>query len=186
MKYQYKSIWDETIQYNTNYNLLKKDISTNVCIIGGGITGISTGYYLYKNNVDFVLLERNNICDNTTKFSSAKITSQHGLIYYNLVKKYGITKAKQYLYSNNNAIKNIQEIILKENIECDFKIQDSYVFTQNELFSKNIDDEYSTLINLGKKITPITDTIIEIILAVKEYDMFFKIFFILISILIPA
>ena len=151
MKYQYKSIWDETIQYNTNYNLLKKDISTNVCIIGGGITGISTGYYLYKNNVDFVLLERNNICDNTTKFSSAKITSQHGLIYYNLVKKYGITKAKQYLYSNNNAIKNIQEIILKENIECDFKIQYSYVFTQNELFSKNIDDEYSTLINLGFK-----------------------------------
>ena len=98
-----------------------------------------------------MLLERNNICDNTTKFSSAKITSQHGLIYYNLVKKYGITKAKQYLYSNNNAIKNIQEIILKENIECDFKIQDSYVFTQNELFSKNIDDEYSTLINLGFK-----------------------------------
>ena len=81
-----------------------------------------------------IVLERNNICDNTTKFSSAKITSQHSLIYHNLAKKYGITKAKQYLYSNNDAIKNIQEIILKENIECDFKLQDSYVFTKKEQF----------------------------------------------------
>ena len=52
MKYQYKSIWDKSITDNTNYNTLKNDISTNVCIIGGGITGISTGYYLYKNNVN--------------------------------------------------------------------------------------------------------------------------------------
>ncbi len=151
MKYQYKSIWDKSITDNTNYNTLKNDISTNVCIIGGGITGISTGYYLYKNNIDFIVLERNNICDNTTKFSSAKITSQHSLIYHNLAKKYGITKAKQYLYSNNDAIKNIQEIILKENIECDFKLQDSYVFTKKEQFIKNINDEYSTLLKLNFK-----------------------------------
>ena len=92
MKYQYKSIWDKSITDNTNYNTLKNDISTNVCIIGGGITGISTGYYLYKNNIDFIVLERNNICDNTTKFSSAKITSQHSLIYHNLLKNMVLLK----------------------------------------------------------------------------------------------
>ena len=148
MKYKFKSIWDDSIDFTANYNILNKDLSTDVCIIGGGITGISTGYYLYKNNVKFILLERNTICSNTSKFSTAKITSQHGLIFHDIVKKYGIKKAQKYLEANNMAIKNIEDIINKENIDCDFKKQDSFVFTQNCSYIKNIDDEYNVLLKL--------------------------------------
>ena len=90
MMYSSSSIWDDCLNKVPKYNKLKKDIKTDVCIIGGGITGVSTGYYLFKNNIDFVLLEKNKICNGVTKYSTAKITSQHNLIYSDIIKKYGI------------------------------------------------------------------------------------------------
>lgn len=149
MMYNFESIWDDTIQKTPKYNKLNKDINTYVCIIGGGITGISTGYMLHKNNVDFVLLEKNKVCNNTTKFSTAKITSQHGLIYSDIAKKYGLKYAKLYLEANNEAISNIKEIVQKENIDCDFTEQDSYIFTQKMQYKENINNEAQILAKLG-------------------------------------
>lgn len=151
MMYNKNSIWDDLIDKFPKYNILNKDITTDVCIIGGGITGISTGYYLNKNNIDFVLLESNKICNNTTKFSTAKITSQHNLIYSDIAKKYGLSCAKLYLEANNKALNNIKDIIETEHIECDFKVQDSYVFTQDTSYIKNINEEYKTLTKIGFK-----------------------------------
>lgn len=151
MMYNFESIWDNTITKIPKFNILNKDINTYVCIIGGGITGVSTGYMLHKNNVDFVLLEKNTICSNTTKFSTAKITSQHGLIYTDIAKKYGLKYAKLYLDANNEAIHNIKEIIEKENIDCDFTEQDSYIFTQDIKYRGNINNEAQILAKLGFK-----------------------------------
>lgn len=151
MMYNFESIWDDTIPKIPKYNILNNDINTYVCIIGGGITGVSTGYMLQKNNVDFVLLEKNTICNSTTKFSTAKITSQHGLIYSDITKKYGLNYAKLYLEANNIAIKNIKEIIEKENIDCDFTPQDSYIFTQKIQYKANINNEAQILAKIGFK-----------------------------------
>lgn len=151
MMYSSSSIWDDCLNKVPKYNKLKKDIKTDVCIIGGGITGVSTGYYLFKNNIDFVLLEKNKICNGVTKYSTAKITSQHNLIYSDIIKKYGINYAKQYLNANNVALNNIKEIITLEKIDCDFKTQDSYVFTQDMSYIQNINEEYKALTKLGFK-----------------------------------
>lgn len=151
MMYSSSSIWDDCLNKVPKYNKLKKDIKTDVCIIGGGITGVSTGYYLFKNNIDFVLLEKNKICNGITKYSTAKITSQHNLIYSDIIKKYGINYAKQYLNANNIALNNIKEIITSEKIDCDFKSQDSYVFTQDMSYIQNINEEYKALTKLGFK-----------------------------------
>lgn len=43
-----KSYWVETTK-QTNYPKLQKDETTDVCIIGGGITGIATAYMLARN-----------------------------------------------------------------------------------------------------------------------------------------
>ena len=146
-----KSIWDNDINQNNKFSILNDNISTDVCIIGGGITGISIAYELFKNNIDFVLLEKDKICSKTTNFSSAKITSQHGIIYSELTNKYGEEFTKYYLEANNNAIFNIQKIIERENIQCDFKYEDAYIFTQNVSDVNIIKDEYKTLNKLGSK-----------------------------------
>ena len=127
------SIWlNKNNKINYKFNKLDKNIKTKVCIIGGGITGISTAYELTKRNIDFVLLEKDNIACKTTSKTTAKITSQHGLIYNYLINSYGIEFAKEYLNANEEAIRNIESIIKEENIDCDFERQDSYVLTNED------------------------------------------------------
>ena len=59
---------------------LENDNETEVCIIGGGITGISTAYYLSKAGKKVILLERGELADKATGNTTAKITSQHRAI----------------------------------------------------------------------------------------------------------
>ena len=73
-----KSYWLDTKK--ENFNSLKKDTETDICIIGGGITGLSIAYYLNQYKINNVVLEKDCICSRTSGHSTAKITSQHGNI----------------------------------------------------------------------------------------------------------
>ena len=74
------SIWLNSIP-EKSYKTLEHNLATEVCIIGGGITGISTAYYLSKHGIDVTVLEKDKICSKTTGHTSGKITTQHGLFY---------------------------------------------------------------------------------------------------------
>jgi len=64
-----------------NYPTLEEDIKVDVAIIGGGITGIATSYMLGKAGVKVAVIEADRILQGTTGHTTAKITSQHDLIY---------------------------------------------------------------------------------------------------------
>ena len=166
-----KSIWEYNTN-NNNYKTLKSDINTDISIIGGGIAGINIAYKLYKNNLNFIVLEKNKICNKTTKYSTAKITAQHGLIYYNIKQKYGLSIARKYLNSNLKSIEEYKKIISNENIDCDFETCDSIIFTQDINRKKDIENEYKCLRSIGYTSVEILDN--ETILPNIKYSIKFK------------
>lgn len=144
------SYWIESVKnIKKEYKRLNNNIKTDICIIGGGITGLSAGYELAKEKMNVIILEKDKIGEKTTGNTTGKITSQHGLFYKYLIESKGIEFAKKYLMANEEAIKNIKEIILKENIECDFKNQDSYVYTKKEEKIEKIKEEIEALKTIG-------------------------------------
>ena len=143
-----KSYWIDCVN-TKEFPKLNKDLEAEVCIIGGGITGLTTAYYLSKENVKTVLLEKEKICMQTTGKSTAKITSQHGLFYNYLIQSQGKEKAKQYFNANEQAIKNIEQIIKNENIDCDFEKQSAYVFARKVEEVNKIRDEIEAVKELG-------------------------------------
>lgn len=138
------SLWKHGLQ-KENFDKLNKDINTDVLIIGGGMTGVLCAYMLDRAGVPYVLAEAETIGCKVTGNTTAKITSQHGLIYDKIIKKYGIEKAEQYLAVNELAIDKYREIC--QNIDCDFEQKDSYVYSINS--RKNIESEINTLRKLG-------------------------------------
>ena len=143
-----KSYWIESINF-PKFSSLNKNITCDVCIVGGGITGITLAYLLSKKNIKVALLEKDRLACSTTGNTTAKVTSQHGLFYSYLENSYGIDYAKRYLEANENAILDIENIINAENINCDFEMQDSYVFTEQTKYINQIKDEQKTLNKLG-------------------------------------
>lgn len=122
-----KSFWNQ--EEKPKYEALKGHITADVCIVGGGLTGLSTAYYLLKQGKSVAILDRDLIASHTSGGNTGKITSQHGLIYKYLTESNGEDYARKYFDANENAIKNIKEIIDKENIACDFEEKSAYIFT---------------------------------------------------------
>lgn len=144
-----KSYWIDSKKEEENYKTLNKDIETDICIIGGGITGISVAYYLNQYKIKNVILEKDKICQRTSGCSTAKITSQHGLFYKYLIDSEGEEFAKKYYEANEQAIKNIEKIVENEKIDCDFKRQSAYVYTEKVEDMQKIKDEVGAVNQIG-------------------------------------
>ena len=105
-----QSYWISSAE-DTNFPTLDKDLKTDLLIIGGGMAGISTAYQLINKDLDIVIIDSKKIVQGTTAHTTAKITSQHGLIYDKFKKSLGESMARQYAESNEFAIKEIKKII---------------------------------------------------------------------------
>lgn len=142
------SFWIDSVKLK-NYKSLENNITTEVCVIGGGITGITTAYYLSKKGKDVVVVEKDTIASKTTGHTTGKVSIQHGLFYKYLLESNGLNYAKRYSEVNKKAIKNINEIIETENISCDFEKRDSFVFATSPAKYKSINDEVEVCKQLG-------------------------------------
>ena len=140
------------IQSTKNLKLNEKitnNYETDVCIIGAGLAGLSTGYYLAKEGINVIILDKDNIGQKVSGNTTAKITLQHNLIYDYLIKSFGTDFAMKYFKSNKEAISNIKKIIDDENIECDFEYQDNYVYTTNQDDITKIHNEIKAINSLN-------------------------------------
>ena len=144
-----KSYWIDSVKENIEYKKLEENIKTDICIIGGGLTGVATAYNLSKYKIKTVLIDKGKIGMQTSGNSTAKITSQHGLIYKYLIDSKGRDFARKYYEVNEEAIKNIKNIIDSENIDCEFEYQPSYVFTQKIQDVEKIKDEVEAVNSFG-------------------------------------
>lgn len=143
------SIWLDSESTIKDFQKLNNNLESDVCIIGAGIFGITCAYYLCKLGFKVTVLEKYKIANKTTGHTTAKITSQHGLIYNYLINSYGRAYAKDYLLANENAIQNIKNIISEENINCDFEDEKNYIYTTDKLQLNFIKKEVDALNSLG-------------------------------------
>lgn len=141
-----KSVWSESCKFRKR-EALNKDIKTDVLVIGAGIAGILTAYMLKQNGREVVVIDAAEIASGNTKNTTAKITSQHDLIYSKLIAEFGEEKARQYAKANELAIKKYKEIIEDKRIECDFEEKPAYVYSLNEV--DVLKEEVEAAKNLG-------------------------------------
>lgn len=139
-----KSIWMKSEEL-PKYEKLSGHIETDVLVIGGGICGILCAYFLKQAGVDVVLAEADRICSGVTGNTTAKITSQHGLIYNRLIKSGGREIAQKYLHFHESAVEKYKE--LAKEIPCDFETKDSFIYSCYD--RKKIEQETEAVEKLG-------------------------------------
>ncbi len=113
------SIWTAETQIEKR-DPLPGDTGTAAVVIGAGLAGILTAYYLGQEGIPTVFLEADRIGSGQTKNTTAKITSQHGLIYDRLIRTFGRRMGEQYARANEAAIREYERLIREKGIDCDF------------------------------------------------------------------
>lgn len=121
-----RSLWEKEVSLNT-FPKSEGDRKTDVLIVGGGMAGILCAYFLQKQGVDYCLVEAGRITEGVTGHTTAKITSQHGLLYHKIAGRYGLEAAARYYSANQNALEYYR--MLCEGISCDFEEKDNFVYS---------------------------------------------------------
>ena len=120
------SIWMQHSQISEFPNL-QGNRKTDVLIIGGGLAGLLCAWWLQQAGVDYLLVEADRICRGTSGGTTAKITSQHGLVYNKILRRYGAEAARIYYDANEAALREYERICA--GIDCDFEKKDNYIYT---------------------------------------------------------
>ena len=83
------SLWIETTKDEIQTSSLIKDEKTEICVIGAGLFGLTTAYYLSKYGKKVIVIDKDKIGEKVSGNTTGKITSQHELFYNYLINNYG-------------------------------------------------------------------------------------------------
>lgn len=124
------SLWLKGIKTKASKKVTK-DIETDILIIGGGITGLSTAYFLKDKKV--TLIDKGKIGYGKTSFSTGKLTYlQDSLL------KGSKEKENLYISSQIEAIEIIKNIIIENGIKCNYESNSSFLYATNNKEKKKI------------------------------------------------
>lgn len=138
------SIWTQTADL-PQFAPLDGDLRTGVLVVGGGMAGLLCAGQLTRAGVDCALVEADRICGGTTKNTTAKLTSQHGLIYGRLLREFGLEKARLYLEANQAALERFRTLC--QTVDCGFEERDAWVYSRTD--RRKLDRELEALHILG-------------------------------------
>ncbi|HEX2178011.1 MAG TPA: FAD-dependent oxidoreductase, partial [Actinomycetota bacterium] len=166
------SIWVETAAQTSYPPLPRSGMSFEVAVIGGGIAGLTTALLLKRAGFSVALLEARRIASGTTGYTTAKVTSLHGLTYDKLIREQGEHKARQYAGASQAALELIASLVAEDGIDCGFERRPAFTYTEDPDRVADIEAEVQAARALGlpAALTTTTDLPWEILAAVQFQD----------------
>lgn len=107
---------------------LEQNIQVDVCIVGAGISGLTTAYLLARAGKRVAVLDDGPVGGGMTQMSTAHIANMLDDRYFEVEKLHGREGARLAADSHSAAIDRIETIVRQERIDCDFARLDGYLF----------------------------------------------------------
>ncbi len=123
---QSASIWMQATV--PSYPKLAENILVDVCIVGAGIAGMTTGYLLSREGRSVVVIDDGPIGGGQTERTTAHLANEIDDQYCEIERLHGEGGARLAAESHTAAIDQIEKIIMQENIDCDFERVNGYLF----------------------------------------------------------
>jgi glycine/D-amino acid oxidase-like deaminating enzyme/nitrite reductase/ring-hydroxylating ferredoxin subunit len=142
------SVWQPGVEMPVTQTL-NKNITTDVCVVGAGISGLTTAYLLAKEGKKVVVLDSGEICGGETSRTTAHLSWALDDRFSTLIKVFGKAQALLAYQSHHEAIKKIEDIIKHENIQCDYQRLPGYLFLGATDTEDQLDEELAACRELG-------------------------------------
>lgn len=138
----YESFWLLKNGLLYTYPSLQKNITTEILVIGGGITGALISHALIKAGYDAMLLDKRDIALGSTSATTSMLQYEIDVPLYKLAKKIGEVPATECYQAGINAIKDLEYLIKKEKIDCGFQKKKSLYIAHSAKASNWLQTEF--------------------------------------------
>lgn len=105
----------------TNYPELKDEVTADICVVGGGYSGLSTAIALQEKGYKVVLLEAANIGFGASGRNGGQLVNSFSRDIDHIEKHYGLDTAKAMGDMAFEGADCIRDLIKRYNIDCDYK-----------------------------------------------------------------
>jgi glycine/D-amino acid oxidase-like deaminating enzyme/nitrite reductase/ring-hydroxylating ferredoxin subunit len=129
---------------------LKRSTTTDVCIVGGGIAGLSVAYQLSKAGISVAVLDAGKTGSGETGLTTAHLVTALDRRYENLLRVHGEERTRLIAASHRAAIDAIERTVRDESISCDFEYCDGYLLGAGDDGSRIIDAEHAAADKAGE------------------------------------
>ena len=146
-----QSVWMDTADV-PQFPALMEDANADVCVIGAGIAGLMTAYYLAREGRSVVVIDDGPIAGGESGRTTAHLSNAFDDRYVEVEKMHGADVARLTAESHTAAIDALEEVVTSEKIDCDFRRLDGWLFLSEEDKKKHpdlLDDEYAAATRAG-------------------------------------
>lgn len=141
------SVWMATANL-PQFPMLQADIDADVCIVGGGMAGLTAAYLLSRESKNVVLVEAFDIGAGETARTTAHFFPPDNR-YCEIERGFGTDKAQLVAESFQQATDLVESIVQAERIDCEFERLDGYLFSLTAKGTADLDKEFTAAIRTG-------------------------------------
>ena len=125
------------------------ELHVDLAIIGGGIVGITAARAAKDLGLTAAVVEARRVGRQASGRSTAKLTSQHGLVYHALIGSFGEERARLYARAQEDGIRQIRQYSEQYGIDCDLEPKSAYAYTCDPSCLDKIEREVGAAQRLG-------------------------------------
>jgi glycine/D-amino acid oxidase-like deaminating enzyme/nitrite reductase/ring-hydroxylating ferredoxin subunit len=122
-----RSLWNASAEFPV-YAPLVSNVTAEVCVVGGGLGGLTTAYLLAREGLSVVLLEALQLGEGETAHTTAHLAVPDDRYSY-IEDAHGEEAARVVAESFAAAIDLVEEISTHEGIDCDFLRLDGFLIS---------------------------------------------------------
>ncbi len=146
-----RSYWHDTCQPR-RFLPLDKDRAFDVVVVGAGITGLTTAYFLKQKGLSVGVLELGEIAAGTSGATTAHASAQYDHGYSSLVAAHGKDSASLVQSSLTSAINTIEQVAKDLELDCGFQRVPGYFYTETKVGAETVSREFQAAIEAGMQV----------------------------------
>lgn len=153
---------------------LAGDLDVDLAVVGGGLVGLTTALLAQREGLRTIVLEAGRVASGTSGHTTGKVSSQHSLIYAELVRRHGEEAAAHYAAANVAGMELVARLVQEFAIDCDLTTGPSYAYTLDPRRRRELEEEADAArqLGLGAALTDTTDLPFDVEAAVRFDDQF--------------
>lgn len=151
-----RSHWEDAS--SNDYPKFSGSAEAEVCIIGGGVSGLSIAYELAKRGKKVSVVEAFRFGSGQTGRSTGHLSSQLERSFSELLRIHDPETVRIFLEAHRSAIDAIETLILQEDIHCDFRRIDGFLFTGAGDGTEFLKEERAAAREAGISLEPVLRT----------------------------